>query len=188
MTAHTTILARCKLTPVGYRLLEQRLAALNRLYNLALENRIKAWSERRQALSLYDQYQWLTHLREQDWEGLGGFALGPQRGMLKRLDEAFKGCFRHVKAGQNPGFPRFRPLSRCVTIDVTKVGQSMVKGGQIHVRENWSLLRSQLAVKAAWPAASTWKWTPNTRRRIAAGAVPGTTRAGPKPIAAGLAA
>ena len=94
VTAHTTILARCKLTPVGYRQLEQRLGALNRLYNQALENRIKAWSERRQALSLYDQYHWLTHLRAQDWEGLGGFALGPQRGMLKRLDEAFKGCFR----------------------------------------------------------------------------------------------
>ena len=37
-------------------------------------------------------------------------------------------------------------------------------------------------------AASTWKWTPNTRRRIAAGATRGTARAGPKPIAAGLAA
>ena len=132
--AHTTILARCKLTPVGYRQLEQRLVALNRLYNQALEHRIKAWSECRQALSLYDQYQWLTHLREQDWEGLGGFALGPQRGMLKRLDEAFKAFFRRVKAGQNPGFPRFRPLSRCVTINVTKVGKSMVKGGKIHVR------------------------------------------------------
>ena len=134
VTAHMTILARCKLTPAGYRQLDQRLGALNRLYNQALENRIKAWSERRQALSLYDQYRWLTHLRAQGREGLGGFALGPQRGMLKRLDEAFKGFFRRVKAGQNPGFPRFRPLSRCVTIDVTKVGKSMVKGGKIHVR------------------------------------------------------
>ena len=47
--------------------------------------------------------------------------------MLKRLDEAFRSFFRRVKAGQAPGFPRFRPLSRCVTIDLAQISGGTVK-------------------------------------------------------------
>src|SRR5207237_6955104 len=35
-----------------------------------------------------------------------------QRWALKRLDEAYRGFFRRVKAGSNPGFPRFRGKGR----------------------------------------------------------------------------
>ena len=42
-------------------------------------------------------------------------------------DAAFQSFFRRVKAGQAPGFPRFRPLSRCVTIDLTKISGGTVK-------------------------------------------------------------
>ncbi|MDE0103086.1 MAG: hypothetical protein OXN89_11960 [Bryobacterales bacterium] len=58
---------------------------------------------------------------------MGGVAVGPQRGMLRRLDLAFKSFFKRVKAGKTPGFPRFKPLSRCVTIDATIVGSRMIR-------------------------------------------------------------
>ena len=107
--------------------MHQRLRQLNWLYNQSLEQRKTAWEERQQSVRLYDQYKWLTSLRQSNEQGLGEFALGPQRGMLKRLDEAYKAFFRRCKAGQAPGHPRFRPLSRCVTIDVTHVGHTMVR-------------------------------------------------------------
>ena len=46
--------------------------------------------------------------------------------MLKRLDLAFQAFFRRVRAGQAPGFPRFRSISRCRTIDVADPHNGMV--------------------------------------------------------------
>ena len=41
-----------------------------------------------------------------------------QRGTLKRVDEAFKGFFRRVKAGQEPGYPRFRGRRRFDSLSI----------------------------------------------------------------------
>ena len=127
MEAHTAILARCKLSASSYAAMDNLLWSLNWLYNSALEQRKTAYRERGESVNLYDQYKWLTKLRAANEHGLAQFALGPQRGMLKRLDASFKSLFRRVQAGQTPGFPRFRPISRCVTIDVTVVGKRMIR-------------------------------------------------------------
>ena len=132
--AHTTILAHCKLTRAGYQRMFQIRRSLNWLYNQALQQRKTAWESDKKNVSYFDQCQRLTLLRREDPQGLGAIALGPQRGMLKRLDEAFQAFFSRLKAGQNPGYPRFKPLSRCVTIDVTQFGPRMVrKQGQRYV-------------------------------------------------------
>ena len=127
MTIHATYLVRCSLSPAGYRRMDDILGRLNWLYNQALAERKTAYTERKRALNLYEQYKWLTGLRAGNEHELGEIALGPARGMLKRLDEAFQSFFRRVKAGHAPGFPRFRPLSRCVTIDLTKISGGTVK-------------------------------------------------------------
>ena len=75
------------------------LVRLNWLYNQALEERKTAYAERKETLSLYKQHKWLTGLRARNEHGLGEIALGPARGMLKRLDQAFQSFFRRVKAG-----------------------------------------------------------------------------------------
>ncbi|MDE0109510.1 MAG: transposase [Bryobacterales bacterium] len=124
---YTTYSVRCSLSPAGYRHLDNILVRLNWLYNQALEERKTAYAERKETLRLYDQHKWLTGLRARNEQGLGEIALGPARGMLKRLDEAFQSFFRRVKAGQAPGFPRFRPLSRCVTIDLAQIRGGTVK-------------------------------------------------------------
>jgi len=100
---------------------------LNWLYNHALEQRRDAWKSQGKSVTLYDQYKALTALRREDPHGMGGVAVGPQRGMLRRLDLAFKSFFKREKAGKAPGFPRFKPLSRCVTIDATIVGSRMIR-------------------------------------------------------------
>ena len=107
--------------------MDERLRQLNWLYNQALEQRKTAYEERGEQIGYYDQCKWLTTLRATNVHGLRESAVGPQRGMLKRLDEAFKSFFRRVKAGQKPGYPRFRPISRCKTIDVTIVGRRMIR-------------------------------------------------------------
>lgn len=124
---HSSVTARCKLSPAGYERMFRIRRSLNRLYNDSLEERKRAYQERKQKLSFYDQCKVLTKLRQTNEHGLGSIAVGPARGMLKRLDEAFKSFFRRVKVGQKPGYPRFRALARCVTIDVTSIRPSVLR-------------------------------------------------------------
>ena len=78
-------------------------------------------------MTAYDQLKTLTGKRKADPDGLGSFALVAQRGMIFRLDRAFKAFFRRCKAGEKPGFPRFRPLARMETIDLVDPRATMVK-------------------------------------------------------------
>jgi putative transposase len=90
----------------------ERICDLHRmLYNAALEERIEAWRKSRVSISFADQCKSLTVIRRQDPAFL---AINAQsaRVTLKRLDLAFKAFFRRVKAGAEPGFPRFKSKDR----------------------------------------------------------------------------
>ena len=129
MIAHFTVVARARLSPAGYRKLDTIRFLLNRLYNLALEDRKTAWEQEKRRVTYYDQAQALSVQRRADPDGLGRIALGPARGMLKRLDEAYRAFYRRCKHGEAPGYPRFRPIQRMETIDVTQVSPGMVRAG-----------------------------------------------------------
>jgi putative transposase len=81
------------------------------LYNAALEERRGAWRWERRRVSYFDQCRTLTGLRGVRPEVLTA-GVTVCRGTLRRLDWAFAGFYRRCKAGQRPGFPRFRPRSR----------------------------------------------------------------------------
>jgi putative transposase len=81
------------------------------LYNAALEERRGAWRWERRSISYVDQCRTLTSLREVRPEVLA-FGVTVCRGTLRRLDWAFAGFYRRCRAGQRPGYPRFRPRSR----------------------------------------------------------------------------
>lgn len=63
-------------------------------------------------IGLYDQHKRLTVLQE-DPE-FRQYDLNCQRSCLFPLDRAFKSFFRRLKAGQKPGFPRFKGKDRGV--------------------------------------------------------------------------
>jgi putative transposase len=105
---------------VTYKLYPSRaqLAALERLhdlhrmlYNAALEERIQAYRMARVSISYADQCKSLTVIRQQDPAYLVVNAQSAQV-TLKRLDLAFRAFFRRVKAGDEPGFPRFKSRDR----------------------------------------------------------------------------
>ena len=87
------------------------------LYNAALEERtmtyewLKGGLSTKKVPSLFDQFKTLTGLRELRPE-FGPFGISVCRGTLTRLDEAFQGYFRRTRAGEKPGYPRFRSVSR----------------------------------------------------------------------------
>ena len=98
-------------TPKQAAALAQLLCSHQQLYNAALEERISAWAKARKSISYADQCKSLTQLRTE----LPEWALAncsSQQMTLRRLDKAFAAFFRRVKAGQEPGFPRFKSLAR----------------------------------------------------------------------------
>ena len=82
-----------------------------RLYNAALEQRIAAWRLGRHRVTFAQQCHELTELRAAD-AAYGTLNAQSAQVTLKRLDLAFRAFFRRVRAGQTPGFPRFKSLDR----------------------------------------------------------------------------
>lgn len=81
------------------------------LYNAALEERIDAYRKFGKSISYYDQQNVLPAIKaaRPELTELGSHAL---QQTLRRLDLAFQAFFRRVKAGQTPGFPRFKASKR----------------------------------------------------------------------------
>lgn len=81
------------------------------LYNAALEERIDAWRKAGKSISYFDQQNVLPQIKADrpEFVELGSHAL---QQTLHRLDLAFQSFFRRVKAGQTPGFPRFKTAKR----------------------------------------------------------------------------
>jgi putative transposase len=78
------------------------------LYNAALEERIDCYRKTGKGVSYIDQCKSLTLCRRALPE-MGDLPVNLQRWTLKRLDDAFQGFFRRVKARNGKaGFPRFR--------------------------------------------------------------------------------
>jgi putative transposase len=94
-------------TKAQHRALEQILESQRELYNAALQERIGAYRNAGRTITYFDQSKSLTELREADAE-FSSLPVSLQRATLKRLDQAYQGFFRRLRAGANPGFPRFR--------------------------------------------------------------------------------
>ena len=93
------------------------LALQHQLYNAALEERKMTFEWQKRGISSvrpptrFDQYQTLTGLAALRPE-FKAFGITVCRGTLQRLDQAFSGFFRRMRAGQKPGYPRFRARAR----------------------------------------------------------------------------
>jgi len=96
-----------KPTVAQSRRLEALLAAQCELYNSALEERRGAWRWEQRRVTRFEQFGRLAGLREVRPEVMA-FGVTVARGTLTRLDRAFAAFFRRLKAGQKPGYPRFR--------------------------------------------------------------------------------
>ncbi len=84
------------------------LDELTYLWNHALDERRDAWEKQKRRVTYFDQQARLRCWRAYDTTGLGAVSCDLAQDCLQRLDLAFRAFFRRVKAGVNPGYPRFR--------------------------------------------------------------------------------
>lgn len=93
------------------------------LYNGALQERREAYRHVSKTSVKYgDQSAQLKDIRAFDPERQGRWSFSSQQATLRRLDKAMQAFFRRVKAGQTPGYPRFRGVNWFDTVDFPKDG------------------------------------------------------------------
>ena len=102
------------------RLLDQQLEECRWLYNHLLAERREAWEHRQESLRYYDQATSLPVLKAER-PTLAGVHSQALQNVAARLDLAFHAFFRRVKAGEQPGYPRFRGQGRYGSITYPQV-------------------------------------------------------------------
>ena len=98
-------------TKVQRTQLKATLEVCRQVYNETLALRQRAWQERQESLSLYDTHRILTGWKK-DNPHLSKVFSQVLQNVQERVDLAFKAFFRRVKAGEEPGYPRFKGKGR----------------------------------------------------------------------------
>lgn len=91
------------------------------LYNAALEERREAYRRARVTVRYGDQSAQLKHIRSADPDQ-ARWSFSSQQATLRRLNRAFDGFFRRIKAGKTPGYPRFKGRGWWDTVEWPKDG------------------------------------------------------------------
>jgi putative transposase len=101
--------------------LGQCLALHRELYNAALQERRDAWRLRGTGIFYGDQSAQLKDIRAARPD-LAAWSFSSQQATLRRLNRAFAGFYRRVKAGETPGYPRFKSAHRFDSVEWPKDG------------------------------------------------------------------
>lgn len=102
------------------------------LYNRALAERKQTWEEEQRSVSYGDQSAHLKADRlTNPWLAETNFS--STQATLRRLDRAFQAFFRRVKAGEEPGYPRFKGTGRFDTVEFPSYGDGCkLKGERVY--------------------------------------------------------
>jgi len=121
-----TYKCRVKLSKSGHEALTKVFGMCATLYNACLESRIDCYKKTRKSRSYYDQCKELTEVRADDPE-YADISLQVFRGVVGRIDKAYKSFFRRVKSKEKAGFPRFKSSGRWRTIEINDQCWQMLK-------------------------------------------------------------
>ena len=115
-----TYKCRVKLSSAGHERLGEIFSMSAELYNAGLESRIDCYRKTGESRSLYDQYKELVQVRAElpEFEAVSSIVF---RGVLSRLDKAYKRFFKHG------GFPRWKSWRRWRTIEINDQCWRMLK-------------------------------------------------------------
>jgi putative transposase len=111
------------------RLLHSTLETCRRFYNQCLAERRDAYQQRGESVGKYQQLAQVKELK-----ALNPYAKGIHSHVLQLavtgLDKAFQAFFRRVKAGQTPGFPRFKGRNRLSSFGFKEYGNGFKIDGR----------------------------------------------------------
>lgn len=108
--------------------LQSSLDACRWVYNETLAIRKNTWEKEEKSLSLYDTSNLLVQWKKEKPDLKNAFSQCLQNAQL-RVDLAFKAFFRRVKAGEKPGYPRFKSFDRYDSFTFPQSGFGLLNGG-----------------------------------------------------------
>jgi putative transposase len=113
--------------------LEQTLETHRRLYNSALEQRKTVYETEKKSVKYTEQCARLTIVRAKDiYISKVNHASCAQT--LRKLDVAFQNFFRRVKAGDKPGYPRFKGINRFDSFRFTYADGCKIRGKKLYLQ------------------------------------------------------
>lgn len=105
-----------------------------RLYNACLEQRKAVYEAEKRSVRAYEQSRWFTAQRKINpyFAKLNHTSAGAT---IQRLDRAFEAFFRRMKAGQKPGYPRFKAKDRFGSFNYPHYGDGIrLVGNRLRVQ------------------------------------------------------
>jgi putative transposase len=120
-TVRKTYKYKLKPTPEQERAMGFVLRRCRELYNAALEERCEAWQKCSVSITIAQQSAQLPAIKEvrPEYQDINAQVL---QDVLSRLDRAFQRFFTRVKAGETPGYPRFRGANRYNSFTYKQIG------------------------------------------------------------------
>jgi putative transposase len=110
-TVRKTFKEKLRPTPAQERAMDEVLWRCRVLYNAALEQRKTAWERCHVSISQYDQEAELRAIRAAfpEYAAIHSHVL---QDVLARLERTYQAFFRRIKAGEKPGYPRYKGRTR----------------------------------------------------------------------------
>jgi putative transposase len=104
------------------RLLDRALVLCRHIYNAAIGERREAWRMRGVSVSYYQQKAELPSIKVAmpEYAEINAQVL---QDVILRVEHAYHAFFRRIKAGETPGYPRFRGRNRYNSLTYPQVGQ-----------------------------------------------------------------
>src|SRR5271157_3988142 len=112
------------------RLLNETLEECRWLYNHLLEKRKTSYEQTGKGLSCYGQQATYPMLKEQH-PSLKTVHSQVLQNVAMRIDLAFQAFFRRVKAGEKPGYPRFKGKGRYDSLTFPQSGFSITHDNRV---------------------------------------------------------
>ena len=129
----STVKAKLYPNATQARALTAYLDQARQVFNSCLADRRDAWRESQTKRSRFDQTKMLTRGRAAN-EELRRLPVQIGRDAIRRVDLAFQGFFRRVKAKtKRPGYPRFKGVNRYNSFTIGECGDVLKIQGRVRV-------------------------------------------------------
>ena len=108
------------------REIEITLETHHRLYNACLQQRRDEYEQHRHSVKYTDQSRWFKQERQTN-AYFARLNFSSAQATMRRLDRAFQAFFRRAKAGETPGYPRFKSRDRFDSFTYASLGDGALK-------------------------------------------------------------